>query len=195
MPRLARGVIAAVAAVAAGTWLAGCGAQLGGGAFVDSHGTWRGAGTVDLRIVQMRGSGPVLGVHVPVAFESADRPFVLRAAVLEMGTHLRGPGPLALELLYDFGLGGPVARSYRGAGVYFGGAAALLLRVAGDADWRAVFATAFLDVDLVLTARVGGWLAPARTNDWITGEGSAELAVRFTFGSDLFSTQHWNEGS
>lgn len=184
----------ATAAVASAC-LAGCGLQLGGAAHIDSHGTWRGAGALDMRLVQMRGSGPVLGVHVPVAIDSSDGPVVLRAALLEMGAHVGTSGPFAFEFLYDFGLGGPVARSYRGTGVYFGMATAALLRLHGSADKRAVFATGFLDIDLVLTVRAGGWLAPEGASQWIVAEAGGELALRFTLGSDLFSAEHWREGT
>lgn len=175
----------------------GCAMQFNGGAAWDMDAKrFVGGGSFDMKLVQMRGHGPLLGVHVPVVIDSVDAPIVVRGAVLQLGGRVRLADRFALESALDFGLGSPLARRYDSAGAYAGIELAGVLRLWGAADYRPSFSTGYAMTDLVLTVRSGAWSPPAgEDGDWIDGEFTMELGLRITLGSDILSRQRWQEGS
>ena len=87
--------------------VSGCALQPSALVALDSRrGDLRGAVATDVRIVQLRGSGPVLGVRAVVTNESERRPVVLRSGAVEIGSHLVVGRRFGLELLGGLGLGG-----------------------------------------------------------------------------------------
>lgn len=190
---LRRSMVAALACALA----SGCAMQLGAGiASRRAEGVGlRPTVVASTRLLHVRTSGTLLGARVTLDPRGGQTPLPFRNASLEGGGHARHClfSWLGCEGALELGLGEPTLEPLGGIGFYAGGSAALLFRLAGHRDSEDVFAVFFGWLDLVLTGRAGVWSAPRGTESPTRFEGTAELALRVTFASDLASSRAWRD--
>jgi len=174
--------------VGLGALSAGCGFTAGVrpvGSPANETGVVTSAG---VQLQNARENGPIAGARLGSIIDSDG--MRVRNAIFSAGYDFhRGWKPIGLELVADFGAGGPGYRRYDGVGAYGGAGAILRCRLWGDLDYEPGFNVAFFYVDVVMANRLGAWVPPegAATRD-AYGEYSLELGLRISLASDVVSS-------